>query len=214
MNDTIANPEEAKLPRRAFLRHALRLAGLVGLGGLGLRLWGRGAACGDPGACTGCALNPLCGGGLPSSSGLLWQIDPDKCIQCGQCATACVLPISAVRCVHGYAMCGYCELCGGYFRPEATVLDTGAENHLCPTGAVKRTFVEDPYFEYAIERELCVGCGKCVKGCGAFGNGSLYLQVQQDICRRCNECAIAVVCPANAFVRVPHSRPYILRGEG
>jgi len=75
-----------------------------------------------------------------------------------------------------------------------------------------RTFVENPYFEYEIDEELCIGCGKCVKGCGAFGNGSLYLQVRHDRCVNCNECAISQGCPAHAYRRVPASRPYILRG--
>ncbi|MCK5001072.1 MAG: 4Fe-4S binding protein [Anaerohalosphaera sp.] len=143
----------------------------------------------------------------------VWQIDPDKCTQCGNCATYCVLEESAVKCVHAHELCGYCDLCTGYLEPEPPGLDTGAENELCPTGAIKRKFVEDPYYEYHIEEPLCIGCGKCVKGCGAFGNGSLYLQVRHDRCLNCNECAIAVACPSEAFKRVPASDPYILKGE-
>ena len=52
----------------------------------------------------------------------------------------------------------------------------------------------------------CIGCGKCVKGC-ALMNGSLYLQVMQDRCVNCNECAIAVACPSRAFCRVSAERP-------
>ncbi len=144
---------------------------------------------------------------------LVWQLDPEKCIQCEKCATNCVLHESAVKCVHSYSMCGYCDLCSGYLEPGAKNRDTGAENQLCPTGAIKRTFIEDPYFEYHIEEELCIGCGKCVKGCGAFGNGSMYLQVKHDRCVNCNECAIARSCPSDAFVRVPAETPYMLRGE-
>lgn len=141
----------------------------------------------------------------------VWQIDPDKCTQCGLCATKCVLRQSAVRCVHAYAICGYCDLCGGYFRTDAKNLDTGAENRLCPTGAIERSFIEDPYYQYSINRDLCVGCGKCVKGCASFGNGSLYLQVMRDICQDCNECSIARACPADAFKQVPASEPYIIK---
>jgi len=141
----------------------------------------------------------------------VWQIDPAKCINCGNCATYCVLKPSAVKCVHAYAMCGYCDLCTGYFQPEPNELNTGAENQLCPTGAIQRTFVEDPYFEYSIDESLCIGCSKCVKGCNAFGNGSLFLQVRHDRCVNCNECAIAAACPADAFVRVPASKPYLLK---
>jgi electron transport complex protein RnfB len=142
-----------------------------------------------------------------------WQIDPDKCIQCGRCATACVLEVSAVKCTHSYGMCGYCKLCTGYFEPEPVNLDEGAENQLCPTGAIQRKFIEDPYYEYSITKDLCIGCGKCVKGCNMFGNGSLYLQVNQDRCVNCNICAISRECPAQAFVQVPAAQPYLLRGK-
>lgn len=141
----------------------------------------------------------------------VWQIDPHACIQCGNCATNCVLNPSAVKCVHAYALCGYCKLCFGYFEPSPARLNTGAENQLCPVDAIRRQFVEDPYFEYTIDETLCVGCGKCVKTCGLFGNGSLFLQVRHDRCVNCNECAIARACPADAFRRVPASRPYLLK---
>ncbi|MBN1765437.1 MAG: hypothetical protein JW860_09295 [Sedimentisphaerales bacterium] len=144
---------------------------------------------------------------------MVWQIDPYKCISCGHCATYCVLQESAVKCVHSYAMCGYCDLCTGFFEPEPIALTTGAENQLCPTGAIIRTFVEDPYFEFTIDEPLCIGCGKCVKGCNAFGNGSLFLQVRHDRCLNCNECSIAQACPSQAFRRVPAHQPYILKGQ-
>ena len=143
----------------------------------------------------------------------VWQIDPFKCIACDRCATKCVLEVSAVKCVHNFPMCGYCELCTGYFEPSPPALNTGAENQLCPTGAIVRRFVEDPYFEYHIDEPLCIGCAKCVKGCNAFGNGSLQLQVRHDRCLNCNECAIAAVCPADAFRRVPAGAPYILKSQ-
>ncbi len=143
---------------------------------------------------------------------MVWQLDPTKCIQCGKCATSCVKMPSAVKCVHVYDMCGYCDLCGGYLRPEARELTTAAENQLCPTSAIKRKFIEDPYFEYEIDEDLCNGCGKCVKGCWAFGNGSLQLQIRHNLCDNCNECAIARDCPADAFTRVPSNQPYMLTG--
>jgi len=141
----------------------------------------------------------------------VWQLDPSKCTQCGKCATNCVLKPSAVKCVHAFAMCGYCELCTGYFEPEPNALTTAAENQLCPVAAIKRTFVEDPYFEYEIDEPLCIGCGKCVEGCRAFGNGSLFLQVRHDRCLNCNECSIAAACPAEAFSRVPATQGYLYR---
>jgi Na+-translocating ferredoxin:NAD+ oxidoreductase subunit B len=172
--------------RRDFLRQSLRGAALLGMGGLvGALSW------------------------RSTAESTRWQIDPQKCVRCGQCATACVLEHSAVKCAHAQAMCGYCELCTGYFEPEPNDLNTGAENQLCPTAAIRRRYVEDPYFEYTIDEQLCIGCGRCVEGCNRFGNGSLYLQIRHDRCVNCNECAIARVCPADAIRRVPVSDPYI-----
>jgi electron transport complex protein RnfB len=128
-----------------------------------------------------------------------WQIDPELCTHCGRCETACVMPTSAVKCVHEVKVCGYCDLCGGYYRTNAKELNTAAENQLCPTGAIQRKFVEEPYFEYSINEDLCIACGKCAKGCNAFGNGSLYLQIKQDLCKNCNECHISKACPAGAI---------------
>ena len=145
------------------------------------------------------------------SDDLVWQIDPNKCVQCGRCATDCVLNISAVKCMHVHKMCGYCDLCGGYFKPQIKNLDTGAENQLCPTKAIKRTYIEAPYYKYDIDEELCNGCGKCVEGCGAFGNGSLQLQINHNVCTNCNQCAIAKVCPADAISQIPASKGYLVR---
>lgn len=144
-------------------------------------------------------------------TGHFWQIDPAKCTQCGRCETDCVMPISAVKCIHANRVCGYCDLCGGYYRSNVKDLNTAAENLRCPTGAIQRKFVEDPYFEYSIDEDLCTGCGKCAKGCGSFGNGSLYLQIKRDLCLDCNECSISRVCPADAIVRVPDTQAYLLK---
>ncbi|MFN8210353.1 MAG: ferredoxin [Bacteroidales bacterium] len=143
--------------------------------------------------------------------GYVWQIDPNKCTMCGQCKTNCVLTPSASKCTHAYKMCGYCDLCGGYLRQGTKVIGTGAENQMCPTGAIKRKFIEEPYFEYSIDEKLCDGCAKCVKGCVDFGNGSLYMQIRHDICVNCNECSIARTCPSNAVIRVPADKPYLER---
>lgn len=183
--------EDDTLSRRELLRRGLRLGAGAALGGGAIAL---GAAAVTKGA-----------------ADTVWQLDPHKCVQCGNCATYCVLEPSAVKCVHAYAMCGYCELCTGYFEPDAANLHSGAENQLCPTGAIERTFVQDPYYEYTIDEPLCIGCGKCVEGCAAFGNGSLFLQVRHDRCVNCNQCAIAAACPADAFRRVPAESPYLLK---
>ena len=79
--------------------------------------------------------------------------------------------------------------------------------------SLTRKLVQEPYYEYTVDEDLCVACSRCVKGCNQFGNGSLCLQVQHDRCLHCNECAIAINCPANAFVRVPADRPYITKNN-
>ncbi len=195
-NDSSVNGEpvnqELTNDRRTFLAEGVRVAGVVVLGTVGGFLAGR----------------------KGRGSETRWQLDPNKCIACENCATRCVLDESAVKCVQFFDMCGYCDICTGYFAPDYHELNTAAENQMCPTGAVIRTFVEEKagqkFYEYTIDVDLCVGCGKCVKGC-ALMNGSLYLQVMQDRCLNCNECAIAVACPTQAFERVPAERPYKLK---
>ena len=78
----------------------------------------------------------------------------------------------------------------------------------CPTAAIARYYVEDPYYEYKIDDNKCIGCAKCVEACLAFGNGSFYLQIRQDICINCNECSIAKACPSDAFSKKEGSDPY------
>ena len=232
-------PPDPKITRRQLLGKSIRCAGAAGAAGLVGYLALR---------------QPKAHAGMTT----LWQLDPDKCIQCGNCATHCVLKSSAVKCIHAFAVCGYCDLCFAYFQPQLNQRNTGAENQLCPVGAIQRTFVEDPYYQYTIDQSLCVGCGKCVKGCNAFGNGSLFLQIvhgdmsfkewlrsqgeekiaelvdgttpgaetprmkellaeyrshrgQVPRCLNCNECSIAIACPAQAFRRVPADQPYLLR---
>ena len=181
------NPQEP-VDRRSFLGRAARVAAMTGVGALLGKLAGASAA-----------------------KGTVWQIDPSKCKRCGKCATACVLEQSAVKCVHAFAICGYCDLCTGYFGPQPNELNTAAENQFCPTAAIQRTYIEDPYYQYHIDEKLCIGCAKCVDGCNRYGNGSLFLQVRHDRCVNCNECAIARVCEGQAFVRVPADKPYLIK---
>jgi electron transport complex protein RnfB len=185
------DPESQQPHRRRFLMDGVRLAGIAAVGAAGGVV----------------AIQRAAGE-------TRWQIDPDKCIACTHCATYCVLDESAVKAVQFFDLCGYCEICTGYFDPKYQKLDTAAENQLCPTGAVVRTFIEEKagqrFFEYSIDEDLCIGCGKCVRGC-ALMNGSLYLQVLHDRCVNCNECAIAVVCPTQAFLRAPADQPYRLK---
>jgi Na+-translocating ferredoxin:NAD+ oxidoreductase subunit B len=143
------------------------------------------------------------------TTGYLWQIDPYKCTCCGLCQTACIQTPSAAKCTNAFPKCGYCDMCPGYLRQGSKTINTAAENQLCPTGAIKRKFIEEPYFEYTIDETLCNGCSKCVKGCVDFGNGSLYLQIMHNLCVNCNSCGIARNCPSDAVIRVPANEPYI-----
>jgi electron transport complex protein RnfB len=184
----MAEPEN--IDRRRFIQNGMRLSLAISLGGIGTLAARK--ATGDQ---------------------WVWQIDPFKCTQCGRCADYCVLEPSAVKCLHAFDLCGYCDLCGGYFKPGTTRLTTAAETMLCPTAALTRNFIEEPFFEYTIDKELCIGCAKCVKGCTSFGNGSLHLQIMQDLCKNCNQCSIARVCPGDAISRIPGNEPYLVKGD-
>jgi len=189
-----AADSDNKVTRRSLFRKGGLVVGTAGVAGTAAALAPRGGA-----------------------DGYVWQIDPDKCIQCGNCATYCVLDPSAVTCVHNHKLCGYCDLCFGYFspgfEPEAGIEIPAAESQLCPTEAIKRRWIEGPHYEYTIDEDLCIGCGKCILGCNNFGNGSLFLQVIHNRCVNCNECSIAEACPSDAFRRVPADHPYLLKGE-
>ncbi len=187
----MSEPEKQQ-DRRKFLADGIRVAGVT----------------------VGGAMIGFLAGRRSHAAGTRWQIDPDQCVACGNCATYCVLDESAVKCVQCFDMCGYCDICTGYFDPNYKSLDTAAENQLCPTDAVIRTHIEGKagqnFYEYTIDENACIGCGKCVKGC-ALMNGSFYLQIMHDRCVDCNECAIAVACPTEAFINVPEQKPYRLK---
>lgn len=187
-------PTSSEADRREFLISGVRVVGAIAAGTLTGFLAGR----------------------RGQAAETRWQLDPDKCIGCSNCASYCVLDESAVKCIQCFDMCGYCDICTGYFDVNYVDLNTAAENQLCPTGAIERLFVEEKagqrFYEYTIDEQLCIGCGKCVKGC-ALMNGSLYLQVMQDRCVNCNECAIAKACPTQAFLRVPAETPYLLKRQ-
>ncbi|MEI7437926.1 MAG: hypothetical protein WCL16_14065 [bacterium] len=214
--------EARDVSQRDFLRGALRGLLLAGLGCFGVAVARRhfcskaggpkgGKSCGGCPEVTTCQEPDARRAGAVSSQRTVWQLDPAKCIHCGKCATSCVLPLSAVKCVHRFEMCGYCKLCFGFFQPGAGALTSAAENQICPIGAIRRKFVDEPYYEYTIDEPLCIGCGRCVKSCGAFGNGSLVLQVRHDRCVNCNQCSIARNCPSGAFRRVPADAPYLFK---
>jgi electron transport complex protein RnfB len=187
------DPKKIIVPRRSFLKGIVRGASVLAVAG---------------------ATGTLAAVHSTKERRTVWQIDPWKCTYCGLCATSCVLTPSAVKCVQDFNLCGYCDFCFGFFKPNPESFETGAENQLCPMGAIRRKFIEEPYYEYTIDESLCVGCALCVKGCTKFGNGSFYLQVRHDRCLNCNECAIAVACPAGAFIRRPADEPYIIKHKG
>ena len=145
--------------RRDFLGEGVRVAGAIAFVGVGGFLAGR----------------------RGRDDEYVWQLDPDKCTTCGNCATHCVLDESAVKAVQCYDLCAMCDPCPGYFDLGHLERSTAAENQLCPTGAVLRTFVAKQSgverYDYHIDLDNCIGCAKCVEGC-AMMNGSLYLQIQ------------------------------------
>jgi electron transport complex protein RnfB len=182
--------EDKAKNRREFIQSGVRLTLGLAVGGLGVAAFAH-----------------------SSKDNWVWQIDPFLCTQCGRCAIECVKSPSAVKCIHAYDLCGYCDLCGGYLKPDANARSTAGENQLCPTAAIERKYIEEPYFEYVINEDLCIGCAKCVKGCTSFGNGSLHLQIIHSLCENCNECSIARVCPSNAIKRVKASDAYQVKGS-
>lgn len=183
-------PDSAKMTRRDALSAGVRGAALLGLGGL---------------------IGGLAGHSQAQET--VWQIDPNLCTNCGKCATECVLAVSAVRCVHAFASCGYCLICSGYQADTYFEVGNAAENCMCPTDAIKRVLVpEDPHgdgYQYHVEAEKCIACARCTKGCDQYGNGSLYLQVDHSKCVDCNICRISLHCPAEAFKRVSRAVPYL-----
>jgi Na+-translocating ferredoxin:NAD+ oxidoreductase subunit B len=177
-----------KSSRRQFIDRSLRIAGLAGIGGTAALLARR------------------------ATSNAVFQVDPSKCAACDLCRTSCVLSHSAVKAANIFDKCGYCQLCPAYYdvasQPDEMGLPTG---RTCPRDALKRQIVgkvdkEDPnnnYYEYTVDEALCDGCGKCVKACKPpAGNGALHLEIRFNRCLECDACAIQVVCPENAIVRV------------
>ena len=177
-----------KSSRREFIDRSFRVIGIVGIGGAAAVLARR------------------------AVSNTVFQVDPSKCVACDLCRTSCVLSHSAVKAVNVFKECGYCQLCPAYFdvtsMPDEMGLPTGK---VCPQDALQRRVVgkideEDPnnnYYEYVVDESLCDGCGKCVKACKPpAGNGALHLEVRYSRCVECDSCAIQVVCPEDAIVRI------------
>ena len=186
-----------KPTRRDVLRHAVRGAAVIGLGGLATHLARDATAEG------------------------VWLLDCDRCVNsrlgalgvdvCDRCATTCVLPLSAIRAVNDYEKCGRCYVCPAYFDIRSAIDDEGLPSQkLCPRDAIERRPIgdvdpDDPannYYEYIINDKLCNGCGKCVMGCKEpAGLSSIRLVVRNDLCLDCNRRSIAIACPDDAYER-------------
>jgi electron transport complex protein RnfB len=191
-----------KSTRRKFIDQSARLIGFAGIGGAAGLLTRR------------------------ALGNAVYQVDPFKCTACDLCRTSCVLSLSAVKAVNDFDKCGYCMLCPAYFDVISVPDEKGIPSgKVCPQDALKRRVVgkydaEDPnnnYYEYIIDETRCDGCGKCVMACKPpAGNGSLRLEIRYDRCVECNECAIQIVCPDSAILRVrtPGMAPTEGPGEG
>jgi electron transport complex protein RnfB len=147
-----------------------------------------------------------------------WQIDPEKCLYCGLCETACVRKPSAAKAVNDQKKCSNCVVCYGHIsdsKIESDKIDSEGER-VCPHDAVVRKNFSggmDGLFLYSNDPKNCVGCAKCVKRCNEHGTKSMFLVIRPDLCLGCNECAIAVACPHDAIERVPREPVDDYRGD-
>ena len=62
-----------------------------------------------------------------------------------------------------------------------------------------------------VDKTVCMHCGACVGTCPQ--NAMFLHETWIEFLENCNECAIAKVCPTQAFVRVPSDRPYLLKQQ-
>ena len=147
-----------------------------------------------------------------------WQVDPEKCLYCGLCETACVRKASAVKAVNDQKKCSNCVVCYGHISDstiDSDKIDAEGER-VCPHDAVERENFSggvDGMFLYSNNPKKCVGCAKCVKQCNEHGTKSMFLVIRPDLCLGCNECAIAVICPHDAIERIPREAVDDYRGD-
>lgn len=147
-----------------------------------------------------------------------WRINPDKCIFCGGCATACVRKPSAVKAVNDQKKCSFCVVCYGHisnYNIETSKIDSEGII-VCPYNAVQRkNYCGGPegYYIYSIDHSRCIGCGLCASRCNELGSKSMFLIIRPDLCLGCNRCSIAAQCPANAIELVEGSTEDDFKGE-
>jgi electron transport complex protein RnfB len=186
--------DPSNIDRREFLRRTAQAVCAIALAGTAFRIF-RTATEPAPGA------SPL-----PRHA---WRIDPERCTHCGTCATACVRKPSAVKAVNDQKKCSFCVVCYGHISNqhiESERIDREGVR-ICPRNAVKRRNYsggKDGYFIYSIDDQKCIGCAQCVKECNDKGTKSMFLLIRPDLCLGCNQCLIALKCPAQAvdFVEI------------
>lgn len=154
---------------------------------------------------------------FPQARRFAWQIDPDKCLYCGICETACVRKPSAAKAINDQKKCSNCVVCYGHISNkniESGKIDSHGER-ICPHDAVlRKNFCGglDGMFLYSHDHANCTGCAKCVEKCVVEGTGSMFMIIRPDLCLGCNECAIAVACPHDAIERIPREPVDDFRG--
>ncbi len=189
--------------RREYLRRAGHALGVLALGGATARILSTPSEEGDF---------------IAQGRRFAWQINAEKCQQCGLCATSCVRNISAVKAINDPKKCSNCVVCHGHITnihiDSEKIKSEG--DRVCPHNAVVRKNFSggaDGLFLYSHDPALCVGCAQCVKHCTELGSRSMFLIIRPDLCLGCNECSIAVACPHDAIERIPREPVDDYRGD-
>jgi len=180
-----------KLDRRNFLRKAGTAACGLAIGSIGYRV-------------ISAHMDEETAGPLTR---FVWQIDPEKCVNCPLCETACVRTPSAVKAVNDQKKCSFCVVCYGHISNKEIDSDKIMTEgiRVCPYDAVTRKNYsggKEGYFIYDIDDDKCTGCGICAKECSARGTKSMFMIIRPDLCLACNSCNIADLCPENAIDRL------------
>ena len=143
------------------------------------------------------------------------KISSEKCTGCKGCELACSFAnekefnpsksrIAAIAFLEGkyplpYNFVSTCRQCA-----DAPCLA------ICPVGAIDR--VRDQTKRVVIDRDTCIGCGKCVDAC-PFG-AMLFAKEAKKVfkCELCNgNPACASICPSGAIV-YRGGRPFYAKG--
>jgi electron transport complex protein RnfB len=189
--------------RREALRIGGQLLGAASLGALGWRVF---------------SPSSEKTGFIAQNRRFAWQIDPEKCLACGRCATACVRKPSSAKAVNDPKKCSNCVVCYGHIsdtQVDSDKIDTEGKR-VCPVDAVQRENFSggaDGLFLYRQDPKRCIGCAQCVKRCNEHGSKSMFMIIRPDLCLGCNECAIAVACPHGAVIRIPRAPVDDYRGD-